>query len=168
MRHAADRMILCSRLAVFVVLIGSFCRATTAGATATDDRPTDVRPPLGEEEVDFGRGGPDPPVNRTLAQTLLRRTSDTVSKFLPFVTTADAHSQCFKHTAVYLTQLNDFQIWATKSEHCILYTYRYFAGHFIINTGGSRIKTIRMITKGTGIQNLPRSYGFPIKNLESI
>lgn len=54
--------------------------------------------------------------NRTRAQKLLLRTADAVSKFLPFVTSADPRTQCFRHTAMYLTQLNDFRLWATKSE----------------------------------------------------
>lgn len=54
--------------------------------------------------------------NRTRVEKLLLRTSDAVSKFLPFVTSADTRTQCFRHTTMYLTQLNDFKLWATKSE----------------------------------------------------
>jgi len=54
--------------------------------------------------------------DRTSVQKSLHRASDTVSKFLPFVVSADSRTRCFKHTAVYLTQLNDFTLWATKSE----------------------------------------------------
>lgn len=55
--------------------------------------------------------------NLTAADISLRHTSDTLSKFLPFITTANIHTQCYKHTIMYLTQLNDFKLWATKSEH---------------------------------------------------
>lgn len=125
-------MILCSHLMIFVVLTESHCWAT-AGSTATDDRPThdlhyrptENRSLPGEERIDIRRDEPDPSINGTLAEMFLQRTSDTMSKFLPLVTSADIHSQCFKHTAVYLTQLNDFKIWATKSEHNV------FTGHII-------------------------------------
>jgi hypothetical protein len=49
-------------------------------------------------------------------QKLLLRTSSAVSEFLPFITSAHPGSRCFKHTVMYLTQLDDFKLWATKSE----------------------------------------------------
>ncbi|XP_025425324.1 nose resistant to fluoxetine protein 6-like [Sipha flava] len=47
-------------------------------------------------------------------QKLLLRTSSAVSEFLPFITSAHPGSRCFKHTVMYLTQLDDFKLWATK------------------------------------------------------
>lgn len=54
-------------------------------------------------------------------QRLLLRATSAATKFLPFVTSAHPSSRCFKHTVMYLTQLNDFKLWATKSER----TYGY-------------------------------------------
>ncbi|KAF0772178.1 nose resistant to fluoxetine protein 6-like [Aphis craccivora] len=119
------------RLMIIVALIGSYdncnyCRAVQS-VTAADYLPyvrqDDFRPRDGgvddfrPDRLHYGGSFAIPVVdngNRTHVQRLLRRTSDMASKFLPFVTSADVHTQCYKHTAVYLTQLNDFQLWATQ------------------------------------------------------
>jgi len=121
------------RLMIIVALIGSYdncnyCRAVQS-VTAADYLPyvrqDDFRPRDGgvddfrPDRLHYGGSFAIPVVdngNRTHVQRLLLRTSDMASKFLPFVTSADVHTQCYKHTAVYLTQLNDFQLWATQSE----------------------------------------------------
>lgn len=68
---------------------------------------------------------PDGDRNLTVAEISLRRTTDALSKFLPFITTADTHTQCYKHTIMYLTDLNDFELWASKSESKPHYYYYY-------------------------------------------
>lgn len=112
------------RLMIVVALIGSYdncnyCRAAQL-ATATNYTPYVHRDQYFRSDGlwdsnSFAIQAPDDG-NRTEVQRLLERTSNIVSKFLPFVTSADVHTQCYKHTTVYLTQLDDFQLWATKSE----------------------------------------------------
>lgn len=153
---------------MFVALIGSHHgRAMTTGSSSvTVNRSTydlhqltEDRPPSLLEEIDFQSDGldreigSDPTNNRTLlTQMLLRRTADTVSMLLPFITSADTRSQCFKHTAVYLMQLNNFKIWATKSEHIkykshlIFYpVYRHFVRLGIVRIFLKNITTIQWV-----------------------
>lgn len=132
-RTTTDGGITCRSLIV-VALIGSCCPVDHS-TTTTDYRLT--RPPsLEVRTADFRRdkrniAEPDffPAAvgsntscstsdrDSTYTQKLqLHCTSNTVAKFLPFITSAEPHTQCFKHTTVYLTQLNDFKLWATKSE----------------------------------------------------
>ncbi|XP_050523734.1 nose resistant to fluoxetine protein 6-like [Daktulosphaira vitifoliae] len=54
-------------------------------------------------------------LNRTLrTQQLLETAADSITKFLPFIMPPDHNTKCYKHTLMYLSDLNDFKLWATK------------------------------------------------------
>lgn len=65
-----------------------------------------------------GNGSCPVTTNQTVrAQHLLENTADSITKFLPFIMSSGQQTQCYKHTVMYLNDLNDFKLWATKSEY---------------------------------------------------
>lgn len=104
---------------VVALIAGRTCRPTAAAADRSPLwrpsialRQLDGGPTAGHGDFEAAAVGHNWSCDNRTRESLARA----ASAFLPFVTTADPRSRCSRHTGVYLAQLNDFKLWATKSE----------------------------------------------------
>lgn len=148
------------------LMAGSLCCQPASAATAAVDRPAaavvgngsssdaaaTTATATGRSDADLAR---TPPLRPSLVRA--------VTAFLPFVTAAAAaaaagadrspQSRCSKHTGIYMSQLNDFKLWAAQSKHVHVPIIR---ARILLSAG----KVLTLIQRSSGVHRCNFNFKF--------